>query len=146
MTYWVAGAFYGYRHPMGIDRITVDGRWQEQRQIAPLAKYAQSALPATYFLTGPSSGPASSPSANFTLDVRAWIPAPVTVQCYDGVSADSFWRVTSSYEFNLWLNFSYTPAAAGRYQIYCSNDGGWVDAPALQYEARGSEKVETALE
>ena len=144
MTYWVAGAFYGYVHPMGIDRVIVDGRWQEQRQIAPLAKYAQSDLPATYFLSGPPAGPVGSPSANWTLDVRAFIPSPVTVQCYDGASVDSFWRLTSSYEFNLLVNFTYTADTAGSYQIYCTNDGGWLDAPAVQYEARGSDEVEEA--
>lgn len=126
---------------MGIDRIAVDGRWQEQRQIAPLAKYAQSTLPATYFLTGPSAGSVDSPSANWTLDVRAWIPQPVTINCYDGVSVDSFWSATTSYEFNYWTNFTYTASAAGRYQIYCTNNGGWVDAPAVQYEARGAEEA-----
>ena len=135
-TYWVAGAFYGYHHPMGIDRVTVDGRWQEQRQMAPLAKYAQSDLQATYFLSGPAEGSAGSPSANITLDVRAYIPSPVTLLCYDGVHSGSFWQFTTHYEFNLLLNFTFTAPAAGRYQIYCTNDGGFIDAPAIQYTAR----------
>ena len=138
MTYWVAGAFYGYVHPMGIDRITVDGRWQEQRQMAPLAKYAQSALTATYFLSGPAEGAVGSPSANWTLDVRAYIPSPVTVQCYDGAHVDGFWQLTTSYEFNLLVNFTYTAEVAGQFQIYCTNDGGWIDAPAVQYVAHGA--------
>ena len=129
---------------MGIDRITVDGRWQEQRQIAPLAKYAQSTLPATYFLTGPSAGSVGSPSANWTLDVRAWIPSPVTIQCYDGTTVHSFWSITSKFEFNLLVNFTYTASMAGQFQIYCTNDGGWVDAPAVQYVASGGSKQEEA--
>ena len=137
MTYWVAGAFYHYVHPMGIDRATVQGRWQDQRQMAPLAKYAQSDLSGTtYFLAAPATGPVGSPSANITLDVRAYIPKPVTVQCYDGASVDSFWRATSSYEFNWQLNFTYTAKAAGQYQLYCTNSAGWIDAPSVTYTAR----------
>ena len=140
---WVAGAFYHYVHPMGIDKGTVQGRWQDQRQMAPLAKYAESPLDTnTYFLSGPASGSVGAPSANFTLDARAYIPSPVTVQCYDGVSVDSFWRQTATYEFNWLVNFTVTAKAAGQYQIYCTNDGGWIDAPALQYVARGSTNAE----
>jgi len=87
----------------------------------------------TYFLNGPTNGTMGAPSKNFTLDCRAYIPSPVTLQCYDGVNMGSFWSVTTNYEFNLLVNFTYTAKEAREYQIFCTNNAGWIDAPALIY-------------
>jgi len=145
MTYWVAGAFYHYVHPMGIDKATVQGRWQDQRQMAPLAKYAQSDLyMTTYFLNGPTTGAVGVPSANFTLDCRAYIPSPVTLQCYDGVNGGSFWSLTTNYEFNFLVNFTYTAKEAKEYQIFCTNNARWIDAPSLTYTVTGTEEWKKA--
>jgi hypothetical protein len=126
---------------MGIDRALVQGRWMDQRQMAPLAKFAGSSLSTTtYALFVPSTGRAMQPSPNITLDCRAYIPSPVTLLCYDGVSLEPFWGLTTSFPFNLLVNFTYTAQQAGQYQIYCTNNAGWLDAAAALYTATNGEE------
>ena len=140
MTYWGAGPFF-LEYPMGVDVATVQGRPQDKRQMAVLTKYAHSPpnRENAYWLSGPTTGTVGTASANFTLDVRTYIPAMapvVTFQCYDSVSADSFWSTdTSGHEFNYWVNFTYTAEVAGVYQVFCVNDADWLDAPAVVYTA-----------
>jgi len=70
----------------------------------------------------------------------------VTLQCYDGVNYESFWSLTTNYEFNLLVNFTYTAKEAGQYQIFCTNNAGWIDAPSLTYTVMGKEQwEETAM-
>ena len=137
-TYWGAGPFF-LDYPMGVDVATAQGRQQDRRQMAVLSKYAQSpASRDAYWLSGPSTGAVGGASANFTLDVRAYLPPPlvVTFRCYDGVSEAAFATLdTSGQQFNYWASFTYTAAKAGVYQIFCVNDADWNDALPVVYTA-----------
>ena len=118
---------------MGVDRVLVGGRWQARRQMSVLNKYAEAPSAKDYWLTGPTRGPAAGPSTNFTLDVRGYLPQPVVFRCFDGWNATAFITLTTTTRFTALMNFTYTSQQARPYQIYCQNDSGFNDAPALTY-------------
>ena len=133
-TYWSGGPFF-QTYPMGVDVAFVNGRVQDKRQMAVLSKYSHAPSPRVYFLSGPTRGAVGQPSVNFTVDVRGWLQSAIGFRCYDSVRSVPFVQLRTTTEFNAWMNFSYTAAEAGIYQVYCTNDAGYYDAEPIVYVA-----------
>jgi endoglucanase len=138
-TYWAGGPFFA-DYPMGVDPDRQSGLIQDRRQMAVLTKYSGDRSPPAYWLSGPSTGPASGQSGNFTVDVRGWLGAVehgfMAFRCYDSVSTEPFVRLRTETEFNALINFTYSSQAAGQYQIYCINNRGLHDADPVVYTAQ----------
>ena len=138
-TYWGGGPFFE-DYPMGVDPGRQSGLVQDRPQMAVLTKYSGDRSPPAYWLTGPSKGPASGQSGNFTIDVRGWLGGVeqgfIGFGCYDSVSSDPFVSLRTVTEFNALINFTYSSQAAGHYQIYCINNRGFRDADPVDYTAQ----------
>lgn len=133
LSYWSAGpGFAENNYPMGVDVGLNNGVFQDKMQMAVLDKFSGAISPSVYFLSGPSSGLINQP-ANFTLDVRGYLMKPIMFRCFDGISAEPFTRMHTSTVFNALMNFSFTPNSPIQYQIYCSNDARYLDAPSIAF-------------
>lgn len=128
-TYWNTGPWYSnYPYSAGFAP-------PDRPQLAVITKYTDVVPDITYSLSGPEFGTTGQPSADFTLDVRGYITAPITITPSDNGQGGVFTpanRVIPA-GFNHVTTFTYTPPANKVYQISTTNNGGLVNPPAVGF-------------
>lgn len=128
-TYWNTGPWYG-NYPYSVGFAPPD-----RPQLAVITKYTAVVPDITYTLTGPEFGTTGAQSDNFTLDVRGYMTAPMTITPSDGGQGGTFTpaSIVVPAGFNHVATFKYTAPTNKVYSISTTNTGGIPNPPAVGY-------------
>lgn len=138
---WAGGKLWGaYAYSLQPGAWLSNASIVDSEQWALLGQYTGVQSP-VYFLSGPSRGTTGSPSSNFTLSYRGWLPAGAIITpsdtLLDGTSASGSFTPASltlaAATYNPTGVFTYTASATDTIVISVTNNKGLTDPAPVGY-------------